>query len=83
VNGGIFIIHMPRGAIMQLKFDAKFQKLIRPLRLTWMARMWKLWKTRQPSALAKGVAAIPVPGEKSSHQIEADPAIADHREPVG
>jgi hypothetical protein len=45
--------------------------------------MWKLWKTRQPSALAKGVAAIPVPGEKSSHQIEADPAIADHREPVG
>jgi hypothetical protein len=31
--------------------------------------MWKLWKTRQPSALAKGVAAIPVPGEKSDHQI--------------
>jgi hypothetical protein len=29
--------------------------------------MWKLWKTQQPSALAKGIAAIPVPGEKSSH----------------
>jgi hypothetical protein len=26
--------------------------------------------------LAKGVAAIPVPGEKSSHQIDADLAIA-------
>jgi len=68
VNGRIIILYMPRGAIMQLKFDAEFQKLTRPLRLTWMARMWKLWKTRQPSALAKGVAAIPVPGENSSRQ---------------
>jgi len=72
VNGRIIILYMPRGAIMQLKFDAEFQKLTRPLRLTWMARMWKLWKTRQPSALAKGVAAIPVPGEKSDHQIHDD-----------
>jgi hypothetical protein len=32
--------------------------------------------------LVKGVAAIPVPGEKSNHQIDADVAMADHREPV-
>jgi hypothetical protein len=34
--------------------------------------MWKLWKTRQPSALAKGVAAVPVPGEKSNDRIDAN-----------
>jgi len=35
--------------------------------------------------LAKAVAAIPVPGEKSQspNQTKADLAIADHREPVG
>jgi integrase len=33
--------------------------------------------------LAKGVASIPVPGEKSVHRIDAASAIADHREPVG
>jgi hypothetical protein len=45
--------------------------------------MWKLWKTQQPSALAKGIAAIPVPAEKSDHQIDAGFAIADHHLPVG
>jgi hypothetical protein len=34
--------------------------------------MWKLWKTRQPSALAKGVAAVPVPGEKSNDRIDVN-----------
>ncbi|HEY8036339.1 MAG TPA: hypothetical protein VIF37_12225 [Methylobacter sp.] len=33
--------------------------------------MWKLWKTQQPSALAKGIATIPFPGEKSDHEIHA------------
>jgi integrase len=33
--------------------------------------------------LAKGIASIPVPGEKPIHQIDADLAIAGHREPVG
>jgi hypothetical protein len=33
--------------------------------------------------LAKGIATIPVPGEKSSSQIHAVSAIADYREPVG
>jgi hypothetical protein len=33
--------------------------------------------------LEKGIAAIPVPAEKSDHQTDADLAIADHREPVG
>jgi hypothetical protein len=33
--------------------------------------------------LAKGVASIPVPADKSSHQTDADSAIADHREPLG
>ena len=33
--------------------------------------------------LAKGIASIPVPREKSSPQINADVAIAGHREPVG
>jgi hypothetical protein len=33
--------------------------------------------------LARGVAAIPVPGEKSDHQTDADPAIAGHDLPVG
>jgi hypothetical protein len=28
-------------------------------------------------------AAIPVPGEKSNHQIDADSAIAGHPEPLG
>jgi hypothetical protein len=28
----------------------------------------------------KGVASIPVPGEKSNHRIDANSAIADHRE---
>jgi len=28
-------------------------------------------------------AAIPVTGEKSNHQIDADGAMADYREPVG
>ena len=72
MNGRIIILYMPRGAIMQLKFDAKFQKLTRPLRLTSMARMWKMWKTQQSSTLARGVASIPVPGEKSDHQIQTD-----------
>jgi hypothetical protein len=45
--------------------------------------MWKLWKTQQPSASVRAIAAIPVPGENSSHQNHADFAIADHREPVG
>jgi hypothetical protein len=34
--------------------------------------MWKLWKTQRPSDLAKGIAAIPVPGEAATHQIHAD-----------
>jgi hypothetical protein len=33
--------------------------------------------------LAEGVASIPVPGEKSDHQTDADPAIADHRQQAG
>ena len=33
--------------------------------------------------LAKGIAAIPVPAEKSSHKIDADVAIAIHDLPVG
>jgi len=33
--------------------------------------------------LAKGIASIPVPGEKSDHQIDADSAIAGHDLPVG
>jgi integrase len=33
--------------------------------------------------LAKGIASIPVPGEKSVHQIDADVAIADHHLSVG
>jgi hypothetical protein len=32
--------------------------------------------------LAKGIAAIPVPGEKSDHRMNADLAIADHQPPV-
>jgi hypothetical protein len=32
---------------------------------------------------AKGVASIPVPGEKSNHQIKADLVIAGHDLPVG
>ena len=34
-------------------------------------------------ALEKWLSAISVPGEKSNHQIDADGAMADHREPVG
>ena len=34
-------------------------------------------------ALEKWLSAISVPGEKSNHQIDADVAMADHREPVG
>jgi hypothetical protein len=45
--------------------------------------MWKLWKTQQPSASVRAIAAIPVPGENPDHQIDADVAMADHREPVG
>jgi hypothetical protein len=45
--------------------------------------MWKLWKTQWSSTSAKGIATIPVPGEKSSSQIHAVSAIADYREPVG
>jgi len=33
--------------------------------------------------LAKGVASIPVPGEKSDHQTKADSAIAVYDRPVG
>jgi hypothetical protein len=33
--------------------------------------------------LAKGIASIPVPGEKSNHRIDADSAIAGHDLPVG
>jgi hypothetical protein len=45
--------------------------------------MWKLWKTQQSSTLAKGIAAIPVPGEKSKHQTKAHAPIAIHDLPVG
>jgi hypothetical protein len=31
----------------------------------------------------EAIAAIPVPGENPDHQIDADVAMADHREPVG
>ena len=34
-------------------------------------------------ALEKWLTAISVPGEKSNHQIDADGAMADYREPVG
>jgi hypothetical protein len=47
-----------------------------------MAAMWKLWKTRQPSALATGIATIPAPGEKSSHQTHAVSAMTGHFLPV-
>jgi hypothetical protein len=38
--------------------------------------MWKLWKTQWSSTSAKGIATIPVPGEKSNHQIHADSPMA-------
>jgi hypothetical protein len=47
-----------------------------------MAGVWKLWKTRQPSALAKGITAIPLPGGKSSHQTHAVSAMTGHPLPV-
>ena len=36
-----------------------------------------------PSCGCEDDAAIPVTGEKSNHQIDADGAMADYREPVG
>jgi len=45
--------------------------------------MWKLWKTRNPSALAKGITAIPAPGKKSSHQTYAVSTMTGHHLPAG
>jgi hypothetical protein len=72
---------MPRGAIMRLNFDMYFQTLAHHPRSTSMACRRKLWKTQQPSALAKGIAAIPLPAEKSNHQTKGHAPI--HALPVG
>ena len=42
-----------------------------------------LYRHFDSEALEKWLTAISVPGEKSNHQIDADVAMADHREPVG
>jgi len=42
-----------------------------------------LYRHFDSEALEKWLTAIYVPGEKSNHQIDADVAMADHREPVG
>jgi hypothetical protein len=46
-------------------------------------KVMRMLTGEEPEDYGNVIAAIPVPGEKSDHRIDADLAIAGHREPVG
>ena len=83
VNGGIFIIHTPRGAITDQHFDTYVQTLARPLRPSRWLACGSRGKRDSPWLWRRASPPFPCPGAKSSRQTDAVSTRTGHDPPTG